>query len=71
MTITTLSFIKTGFDTKNREYIYIGISTTLLSLGLILMFGAITIFSGVTVSIMLIIGLISFLKSVHNITLWG
>lgn len=69
--ITVLTFVKTGFDTKNREYFILGIASFLLILGLILTFTTLTILSGIFIIILLVSGLITFMKSVHNITLWG
>ncbi len=71
LVLTVLSFIKTGFDTKNREYIYMGISTVLLFLGLEIIFMSLNTFPGVMALISLILGFSLFLKSVHNITLWS
>lgn len=69
ITVTTL--IKSAFDAKNRDYLYLGISTFSLSLSIILSFISLNIISGILLLLLLIIGIIMFLKSMHNIALWG
>lgn len=69
--IAIFTFIKTGFDTKNREYIFLGIACSLLCIGLILIYTSLSIVSGVFILVTFTTGLIIFLKGVHNITLWG
>lgn len=71
MIITVATFVKSGFDAKNRDYILLGISSFALILGLILTFTILTIMSGFFIIILLILGSILYLKSMHNITLWG
>lgn len=69
--ISILTFIKTAFDTKNKEYFFLAIACALLCLGLILIFISINIVSGIFIIGTLTTGLILFLKGVHSITLWG
>ncbi|MGL1893790.1 MAG: hypothetical protein OCD02_19290 [Spirochaetaceae bacterium] len=69
--ITTATFFKNAFDAKNREYIYIGISSTVLTLSLILSFISLNILTGIIMCLLLIFGSIVYLKSIHTITLWS
>lgn len=66
-----ITFIKTGFDTKNREYIHLGTACLLLYMGLELSYLSLSIISGIFIIIFLTSGFTIYLKSVHNITLWG
>ncbi len=66
-----LTFVKTGLDTKNREYIHLGTACLLLYAGLELSYISLSILSGISIIIFLTSGFIVYLKSVHNITLWG
>lgn len=69
--ITVSTLIKSGFDAKNRDYLYLGFSTCALSLSLILTFISLSLVVGMIISILFILGSIMYLKSMHNITLWG
>jgi hypothetical protein len=71
MIITVLTFIKSGFDAKNMEYIYLGIASFLLTLGLEMTFISLELFPGIVTCILLISGIILYLKSIHTIILWG
>ncbi len=71
LVITVSTLIKSGFDAKNRDYLYLGVSTFALSLSLTLTFISLNLLSGIIILLLFIIGSIMFLKSMHNITLWG
>lgn len=69
--ISVSTLIKSGFDAKNRDYIYLGLSISALSLSLTLTFISLNLMSGILIITFLIIGSILFIKSMHNITLWA
>lgn len=66
-----ITFIKSGFDAKNIDYIYMSGATLALSLGLLLSFFTLNLISGIFMMILFIIGSIFYLRSMHNITLWS
>ena len=69
--VTTVTFIKSGLDAKNTDYIYLGVATFFLLIGLQLTFLSLSMISGIGTSILLTIGFIIYLKSIHNIILWN
>lgn len=69
--ISVGSFFKNSFDGKNREFFYMGLATLALSLSLLLSFISLTIITGAIIIVLLIVGSLMYLRSMHNITLWG
>lgn len=69
--LAVLTFIKTGFDTKNRDYIFLGAACLLISIGLQITFISLNLIPGIASIVLLSSGLTIYLRSVHNITLWG
>jgi len=69
--ITFITLIKSGFDSKNRDYLYLGIATFMLSACLVLTFISLSIMFGIAIVLLLICGAIMFMTSMHTITLWG
>lgn len=69
MSVST--FIKNGFDAKNLNFFYMSGGTLALSLSFLLSFLALNLVSGIFMLILFAIGSISYLRSMHNITLWG
>ncbi|QEN04849.1 hypothetical protein EW093_09075 [Thiospirochaeta perfilievii] len=69
--ITFITLIKSGFDSKNRDYLYLGIATFMLSTCLVLTFISLSIMFGIAIVLLLICGAIMFMTSMHTITLWG
>ncbi len=69
--LTVITFIKSGYDTKNKDYIILGISSLLLSISILLTF--VNLSTNVLIIIILLLnsGSILYLKSLHNITLWS
>ncbi|MBN2618350.1 MAG: hypothetical protein JXR64_08590, partial [Spirochaetales bacterium] len=66
-----ITFIKSGFDAKNREYFYMGIASLWICLGFVLSLILSSFISGVIIIILFIFGSALYLKSMHNITLWS
>lgn len=69
--ITFITLIKSGFDSKNRDYLYLGIATFMLSTCLVLTFISLNLMFGIGIVLLLICGAIMFMTSMHTITLWG
>lgn len=69
--MTVMTYIKTGFDTKNKDYIFLGIACLLISTGLQLTYVSINILPGIISIALMSSGFIIYLRSIHNITLWG
>ena len=69
--ITFITLIKSSFDSKNKNYIFLGIACISLSCSLLLTFISFSILSALFIIILFTVGTILFLFSMHNITLWG
>lgn len=69
--LTTLSFIKNGFDAKNKEFINLGIASIAICLSMQLTFISLNYLTGIISAILLIVGSVIYLRSMHYITLWG
>lgn len=66
-----LNFIKSSFDSKNREYIFMGISTFIVGLGFQILFLSLNFGTLVLILALILTGAILFLRSIHNISLWS
>lgn len=71
MIITVLTFIKSGFDAKNMQYVYLGIASFLLTLSLEMTFISLALIPGIFTCCLLTAGIVLYLKSIHTIILWG
>lgn len=69
--ITLLTYLKSGFDAKNRDFFYLSWATLLLSIAIISTFILSGIFMGILMIISFIGGTIIYLRSIHYITLWS
>lgn len=69
--ISTGSFLKSAFDAKNKEFFYMAAAAMVLSVSMLLTFITLNLLTGIIMGILLATGSALFLKSMHNITLWG
>lgn len=69
--IIVSTFIKTGFDAKNVEFFFMAGASLALCLSILLSFITLNLISGIIMIILLILGSIFYLRSMHNITLWA
>ncbi len=65
------SFIKTSVDSKNREYLFLGIGSFLLPIAFQLTFISLKTGSSVVVMILLLLGSFLYIRSLHKISLWS
>lgn len=69
--ISALTYIKSGFDAKNRDFFYLGWATILLTLTIMLTFTLTGLIIEIIMLLSLIIGSTVYLRSIHYITLWS
>lgn len=69
--ITLLNYIKSSFDSKNREYIFMGISSFIVAMSFQTLFLPLSLATLVVTVSLALTGAILFLRSIHNISLWS
>lgn len=66
-----INFIKASYDSKNREYLFLGIGSFLVILSFQLTFAPLTTPIYIVITGLLLTGSFLFIRSVHNISLWS
>lgn len=69
--ISALTYLKSGFDAKNRDFFYLGWATLLLTITILLAFTLSGLFTEILMLLSLILGTVVYLRSIHYITLWS
>lgn len=71
MILILLNFIKASFDSKNKEFILLGVGSFLITLGLQFSFITLSTTWFIVTIGLLLVGSFMFIRSVHNISLWS